>query len=459
MQPQPTVSLLVVGPANRPVYYAKWRHEGQQIKRRIGPAWIQRGDATAAPRRRTRHPGWIKRTGRVADGFLTEDQALARVPDILAAWEAELAALKAALTGPLATFDDAADAWLEHLRAVKDVKPSTLRNYRAALRRPDDEPKRRGSKPVARIMGTFGGRPLDSITTSDISRWLRKLDGDQALSARSVNAHRQIVGAIFKHACRADTFGLAENPVAATDKRREADAAEIVTYDEAEVFAIARALQAGRHRAPIRGQVLSDDEVAARQAEDEQDAAIVIVAALAGLRMGELLALRWRHVKFGAQRLHVQRGLSDGQESSPKSRKVRTTPLADQPAEVLARLGQREMFTSPADFVFCSRIGAHLDGSALRRRYKRARDIVCAESPEMPVLRFHDLRHTFGTLAASRFDLVNVQAMLGHADSRTTARYLHARPGAEDAATLTAIFGSDRLMPVDEVPAARPVVD
>jgi integrase len=60
----------------------------------------------------------------------------------------------------------------------------------------------------------------------------------------------------------------------------------------------------------------------------------------------------------------------------------------------------------------------------------------------MPALRFHDLRHTFGTLAAQGFDLVNVQAMMGHADSRTTARYLHARPAAEDAAKLSRIFSA-----------------
>jgi integrase len=37
----------------------------------------------------------------------------------------------------------------------------------------------------------------------------------------------------------------------------------------------------------------------------------------------------------------------------------------------------------------------------------------------MQTLRFHALRLTFGTLAAQGFDLVNVQAMMGHADSRT----------------------------------------
>jgi integrase len=441
MPSQPTVHLLVVERDGGPVYYAKWRHEGRQIKRRIGRAWIVRGDAAPGDRRHSHHPGWIKRRGRPADDYLTADMALANVPAVVAAWEAERAQLTAERVVRV-TFDEAAAAWLDHARTVRGIKPSTLADYTAALRQPDYQPKRRGHKPVARIMAAFGGRPIDSITSTDISRWLTKLDRDPVLSARTVNKYRQILHAIFKHACRADTFALAANPVAATEKRREADLAEIVTYSPAEVFAIARALSNGEHRDPRRP-ALSDEEIAVRQADDEQDAALVILAGFAGLRMGELLALRWRHVNFQAQRLHIQRSYSAGEESSPKGRKGRTVPLADQPARALARLGQRPAFTAPGDLVFCSRIGSHLDGSALRRRYKRARDVVCADAPDMPALRFHDLRHTFGTLAASSFDLVNVQAMLGHADARTTSRYLHARPAAEDAAKLSAIFGSE----------------
>ena len=75
----------------------------------------------------------------------------------------------------------------------------------------------------------------------------------------------------------------------------------------------------------------------------------------------------------------------------------------------------------------------------------------------MPTLRFHDLRHTFGTLAAQGFDLVNVQAMMGHADSRTTARYLHARPAAEDAAKLTRIFAKDMPSALSADAAVRAV--
>lgn len=85
MAAQATVHLLVVERDGGPVYYAKWRAEGQQIKRRIGPAWIERGAAAPDGRRRTPHPGWIKRRGRPGDGFLTAEMALAAVPSILSA--------------------------------------------------------------------------------------------------------------------------------------------------------------------------------------------------------------------------------------------------------------------------------------------------------------------------------------------------------------------------------------
>lgn len=75
------------------------------------------------------------------------------------------------------------------------------------------------------------------------------------------------------------------------------------------------------NRRPCRP-ALSDDEIADCRAEDEQDAALVIVAGFAGLRMGELLALRWRHINFQAQRVHVQRSYAAGQESSPEAAKA-----------------------------------------------------------------------------------------------------------------------------------------
>jgi integrase len=442
---QPNATLLVVEREEGPVYYAKWREGSRQVKRRLGPAWIERGDeARAGERRRTRHRGWVKRRGRPTEGYLSEDAALALTPRVIAEHAAEQAKEHERWECEQEreiSFDEIAAAWLAHRVNVMSIKRTTLNHYRTMLLRPDEAPRKRGRAPRARIMSCFGGRPAASITTRDVARWLAELDGDPLLSARSVNQHRQVIYSIYGYACREDTFGLAENPVARTEKRREGDPAEIVTYTPAEIEAIARAAQEGAHRE--NGLKLTGAEIESRAQEDAQDACLILVAAFCGLRMGECLALRWRHVMWDAQRLHVQRSYVLGEEDSPKGRRGRSVPMADQPAQALARLSQRPMFTRPADLMFCSRAGEHLDASALRCRYKAARDAAIAQNPGMPSLRFHDLRHTFGTLAAQGFDLVNVQAMMGHADSRTTARYLHARPAAEDAAKLTKIFAKD----------------
>jgi integrase len=152
--------------------------------------------------------------------------------------------------------------------------------------------------------------------------------------------------------------------------------------------------------------------------------------------MGELLALRWSDIDWEGSALTVCRALSAGVETSTKSGRVRRVPLSDQAAAALERLSRREHFTSPDDLVLSNELGRHLDGSALRRRYKLARDRV-----GLRPLRWHDLRHTFGSrLAASGVDLVTIKSAMGHADLKTTERYLHAKPTRADAARFTAAF-------------------
>jgi integrase len=55
-------------------------------------------------------------------------------------------------------------------------------------------------------------------------------------------------------------------------------------------------------------------------------------------------------------------------------------------------------------------------------------------------LRFHDLRHTFGTRMIAKADIRRVQEWMGHADIQTTMRYLHYAPRAEDAQLVAAAF-------------------
>jgi integrase len=55
-------------------------------------------------------------------------------------------------------------------------------------------------------------------------------------------------------------------------------------------------------------------------------------------------------------------------------------------------------------------------------------------------LRFHDLRHTFGTRMIAKADIRRVQEWMGHADVQTTMKYLHYAPRAEDAQLVAEAF-------------------
>ena len=115
-------------------------------------------------------------------------------------------------------------------------------------------------------------------------------------------------------------------------------------------------------------------------------------------------------------------------------------------AEALARLGQRTEGRGDDDLVFAGRFpGEHLDASALNRRYKAA----VARAGLRP-LRFHDLRHTFGTLAvAGGAQLLQVQAWMGHADISTTMVYLHYAPRPDEADLI------DRALGVADAPVVN----
>lgn len=85
--------------------------------------------------------------------------------------------------------------------------------------------------------------------------------------------------------------------------------------------------------------------------------------------------------------------------------------------------------------MFCNPVGGYIDPSAIRRRYRRAQ-LAAGLRP----LRFHDLRHSFGSLVIREFDPVSVKDFMGHSKITTTERYLHARSRRTDAARMTKAF-------------------
>jgi integrase len=441
----PSAAIVVREHRGQAFYEAKFRFQGRQVKRRIGPAWLDYDPATG---------GRSRRRGRVPDGSYDERGAHVAAAQLVAdyvveATERERTERERRARG--VTFREVAADYLRWLADVKGAKPSTLRGHRSALVEPGAPDKRGGGGAQGYIMAALGDRSASKISSRDVESMLTKISKTGA-SARTVNKYRAIVSAVYGYGCRPSTFGLAANPATAADKRREPDRGVLVFYRPEEIEALARALANGLHRDPTRPAV-SEEEKQNRCAEDHQDAELVRVAAYAGLRQGELLALRWRDVDFAGSAITVARAISAGVETSPKSGRVRRVPLPDQAAAALDRVSRRDDFTGPDELVFVNVLGRGLDPSALRRRFKRARD-----GAGLRPLRFHDLRHTYGSLlAAAGVDLVTIQAAMGHGALVTTGRYLHARPASEQAQVFTAAFdlSADRELVTSTPPSLR----
>ena len=174
-----------------------------------------------------------------------------------------------------------------------------------------------------------------------------------------------------------------------------------------------------------------------------QDAALCAVAAFTGLRLGELRGLRWGDIDWMRRMVFVRRSYTVDADGPTKSGRVRSVPLVDQAARALDMLSKRERWTSDEDRVFVNDVGDHIEDSALRRRFDRALDPA-----GLPRLRFHDLRHTFGTIAVQAFPLTDVNAFMGHADIQTTMIYIHHVPQHDAADRLS------RLLE-ERIPGAR----
>jgi len=349
-----------------------------RVDRRRGPVWYAKYRLPSGRQvQRKIGPAWTER-GRPPAGYATKRIAERWLRDVLDQ------ARRGTLPGMIrtgATFADAAAEYLRYVEHDRGRKPSTLRGYRSVI--------------DAHLLPAFGDMALEDLTTQEIERWIATVGS----SLRSRNKLLIMLHGILGHARKA--YGLPSNAASDVEKFPQRRGGDIAVFSPEEIWALVRA------------------------AESAQDAAIYLTAAFTGLRQGELLALRWRDVDFGASLMRVRASYGLGQVTTPKSGKVRSVPLAPDVAEALARLGARGRFTGEDELVFAGVTGGHLDSAALRRRYKAA----LARAGLRP-LRFHDLRHTFGTRMIAEADIRRVQEWMGHADIQTTMRYLHYAPRA-----------------------------
>ena len=157
---------------------------------------------------------------------------------------------------------------------------------------------------------------------------------------------------------------------------------------------------------------------------------VVLTAVLAGLRIGEILALRWNRLNFLRGTIEVSETYSDGQFGTPKTRSSeRVIPMSSALRRVLE--SHRTICTSrePEDLVFCTNKGTPLSPKNL---YNRALAPTCDELG-LPRVSWHSFRHASGTWIGEVGESVKtVQAILGHSDLETTLNiYMHVIPDSQ----------------------------
>jgi len=270
----------------------------------------------------------------------------------------------------------------------------------------------------------LGDRPVDRITPQDIDRLQLKLL--RKGSAKSVCNWMSLCHGILAFAQRNEW--VESNAAAAVEKPKVDDNDEEIHFlNHAELEVLLQACP--------------DTEIG------RLDRTLYLVAAMTGLRQSELLDLQWRHIDWPAAKVRIFK---------TKSRKMRSVPLAERAARELERHFQRSTAQGDDDLVFVHpQLGTRLDASRLLKRLKsnlsdgqiggfEEREYKGGKVKIVPILTFHDLRHTFGTTcAAAGIPLRTIMEWMGHKDIKTTMVYAHYAPSEEEAKLIERAFAAD----------------
>jgi integrase len=272
---------------------------------------------------------------------------------------------------PPPMFGEFADEFLE--RTKMEMRPNTSRGYRVSL----------GS-----LKPCFESKRLDEIAAGEIEKY-KQARLEKGLSPSTVNRDLACLRRILFFAVKLDL--VATTPFVAHKVRflKENGRERILSFDEERRY-LAAASQ------PLR------------------DVATLMLEL--GPRPGEAFSIRREDVHFYAipAFLHIPSGKTKNA--------VRDVPLTERAKDVLkGRLAEAE-----GDYIFPLRIGNGHDWTRPMSELEPAHVRALRESGIAPPFRIYDLRHTYGTRAAEAgTDVLTLQRLMGHADLKTTSRYVH----------------------------------
>jgi integrase len=146
-----------------------------------------------------------------------------------------------------------------------------------------------------------------------------------------------------------------------------------------------------------------------------RDEALILVAYRHGLRVSELVALRWEQAELTAGLLHVTRR---------KNGTPSTHPLQGDELRALRAL-KRDWPDAP--YIFCSERGGPMTASNVRKMIARLGTVASIDFPVHP----HQLRHACGyALVQAGHDTRRIQLWMGHKNIAHTVRYTALSGGA-----------------------------
>ena len=371
-------------------WYARWLADGVRVQRRIGP----------------------KRPDGTRDG-LSRVQA-----------EAELRRLRAEVTpaprvvGDALTITELGLAYVERMRH-DGRKHSAIIGVQSIL--------------ATWLVPYFADRDLRRVTAEDVRALVKMMQKGQRSGPRrkgdrrygrplAVSTVRNNIGTLSAMLSLGHRKGWLDGNVAKqVDLPRAAPLISEIRFLEAvEVEAVAAAAVDGDYQ--------------------QIDSALFTTAAMTGLRVGELVALRWRDVDWTASRLRVRQSYVLGEFGTPKP------PLHAQRAH--GRSGRRRAATPSRRSRRADRRRSRVRRPVHRGAVEQGRDsqalrLALTSAKLDNTHRFHDLRHTFGTQMASvGVPLRTLQEWMGHRDATTTARYADYAPSLpHELAMVEAAFG------------------
>ena len=240
------------------------------------------------------------------------------------------------------------------------------------------------------VVPRWGVRSVSDVKTVAVEEWLKGLP----LANGSKAKVRNVMHALFNHAMRHEW--AERNPITLVRQ------------------------SAKRQRTP---DVLDVDETKALLSELKDPFwTMVFLAATTGLRVGELLGLKWQDISFDLLEIHLIRAIVDGVVGDMKTEASRKPLALDSAlAEVLVAWRGQTPYSRDEDWVFASpeKLGQqpYWPDSALRKAIRPA----AVRAGILKHISWHTFRHSFATLLkANGEDVKVVQESLRHANSRIT---------------------------------------